>query len=108
MLVLVRPDGLQLRPSALAYTPRSVPATLKASANEKTRTERPSRPFTAAHVNPPSLLANAPAPRVPASTNPALIGLKARVRIAADPPCTSFHVDPPSEVLTNKPSDVPT
>src|SRR5438445_6567307 len=99
MLVLASPDDRQAIPSALAYTPRSVPATTRVSANPKTRTERPSRPLTGPQETPPSLLATAPAPRRPASTNPVLVGLKAIVRIGAPPTRATFHVDPPSVLL---------
>src|SRR6266446_6482514 len=85
MLVLARPDDLQATPSALAYTPRSVPATTIESANPKARTERPSRPLT----------------------GPDFVGLKAIVRIGALPLRATFHVDPPSVLLISAPSDLP-
>src|SRR5450759_2096882 len=106
MLICGRPEGLQARPSALAYTPRSVPAATSVRAKAKARTERPSRPFTGPHERPSSLLASAPPPRRPASTKPVLEGLNAIVRTGAPAPCATFHVDPPSALLTKAPSDL--
>src|ERR1700719_4310014 len=107
MLVLESPDGLQVRPSALAYTPWSVPATTTLSPNPKTRTERPASPFTGPHDTPPSLLARAPAPRKPASTKPDLRGLNAMLRMGTPPPRATLHVEPPSALLMSAPSDLP-
>jgi hypothetical protein len=64
-------------------------------------------PVTAAHVNPASVLINAPDPRVPANTRPDLNGLKATVRKAAGPLCANFQVEPPSALLISEPSAVP-
>jgi len=106
MLVFGRPDGLHVTPSALTYTPRSVPAATNVRANPKTRTERPSRPLTVAHVVPASLLTNAP-PRVPASTRPPLKGLNATVSTPAGALPATFQVDPPSPLLSKEPAPVP-
>jgi len=71
------------------------------------RTVRPSSPVVDVHVTPPSRLAIAPAPPVPASTSPAVNGLKATVVKAALPECTEAQVIPPSALLKTEPSEFP-
>src|SRR5258708_11537139 len=85
MLVVARPDWVQLVPLSLTYTPRSVPATMSERAKPKARTLRPSRPPATFQCVPPSVLIIAPPPCVPASSTLGLKLLYAMVRIAAVP-----------------------
>src|SRR5579859_3832172 len=76
--------------------------------NAKTLTSRPSSPVVDAQVAPPSRLASAPEPRVPASTSRLLKGLKAIAVKTALPLCTEVQVVPPSVLLNSEPSELPT
>src|SRR5258705_13196221 len=95
MLRLASPDCCHELPSWLTKTPLSVPAATMVSEKLKTRTCLPSRPVATAHVVPPSRLTRPPEPRVPATTNPELNGLKAIVVNAALPACPDVHVEAP-------------
>ena len=106
MLRLVRADGDQARPSALVYTPWSVPAAIRSSAKAKTRTLRPSRPAALDHVAPASRLTRAPPPRVPASTRRAVYGLKLTLLTAVLPAWTVVHAVPPAALLKSDPCEL--
>src|SRR5579864_3923210 len=107
MLWFDSPDGVHVKPSWLRYTPRSVPAATRVSANAKTRTLRPSSPVAADQETPPSLLASAPPPRVPASTTCAVYGLKLMVVSAALPVRTVDQLAPPFVLRSNEPAELP-
>ena len=107
MLRVASPDDCQELPSWLTNTPLSVPAATIVREKLKTRTCLPSRPAATDHVVPPSWLTSPPEPRVPASTNPELNGLKTIVVKAALPVCTEVHVEPPSVLLCSEPSELP-
>src|ERR1700694_3808819 len=106
-LAFASPDCDQEPPSWLTKTPLSVPAAMRVRENAKVRTIRPSRPFAADQVAPPSLLTSPPLPRVPARTNPGVDRLNMMVVVTALPLCTDVHVEPPLVLLSREPSELP-
>src|ERR1700674_6062421 len=88
-------------------TPLSVAAATVVRLKPNARTARPSRPPGTDQFTPPSLLSNAPPPRVPARTSPGLNGLNAIV-VAMDLPLwTDAQVEPASLLLSRVPSELP-
>src|ERR1700674_3008699 len=107
MLWFDSPEGVHVKPSWLKYTPRSVPAATRVSAKANTRTLRPSSPAATDHETPPSLLASAPPPRVPARATCAVYGLKVMVVSAEVPACTVVQLVPPLALRSSEPAEVP-
>src|SRR6266404_2808128 len=87
--------------------PLSVPAAISVRANPNARTSRPSNPVTGVHFAPPSVLINAPVPRVPARTSSRVNGLNMIVVTATRPGCTLVQVEPPSVDRSSEPGALP-
>src|ERR1700694_3076701 len=114
MLWFDSPEGVHVKPSWLKYTPRSVPAATRFRAKANTRTLRPSSPAAADHETPPSLLASAPPPRVPARTSWAGYvtswagyGLKLMVVSVEVPACSGVRRVPPLALGSSEPAELP-